>query len=149
MYQSILVPIDDSHTSRQALQEAVRFVKDQHARLRLVNVIDLAQFSWGGAEFVDVGQLQQGLRENAGKLLDEVKSQLAAQGVEAQTAVVEVWGGPFYQGILDEAKRWPADIIVMGTHGWTGLDHLLMGSVAEGVVRHSSLPVLLIRAGKA
>lgn len=145
MFKRILVPVDDSSTSRQALVEAARFVQDQHAVMRLVHVIDLAQFSWGGAEFVDVGSLQDGLRKSGGKVLEDAQGQLAASGITAEASLLEIWGGQLFQALLDDAKSWQADIVVMGTHGWTGLDHLLMGSVAEGVVRHAHVPVLLIR----
>ncbi|MDK2126099.1 universal stress protein [Parachitinimonas caeni] len=148
MYQRILVPVDDSHTSRQSLGEAVRFCQEQHATIRLVHVIDLAQFSWGGAEFVDVGELQTSLRQSGQKILDAAAAIVRESGIEPDMGLLEIWGGQTSQAIIDEAKLWRADIIVMGTHGWTGLDHLLLGSVAEGVVRHAPVPVLLNRSNR-
>ncbi|WP_374349708.1 universal stress protein [Chitinimonas sp.] len=149
MYQRILVPVDDSVTSRQALLETSRFCCEQHGRTRLVHVIDLAQFTWGGAEFVDVGELQGNLRDSGTKLLDKAASEMRAQGIEVETALVEIWGGQISAAITRDAETWQADIIVMGSHGWTGLDHLLLGSVAEGVVRHASRPVLIIPVKRA
>jgi nucleotide-binding universal stress UspA family protein len=144
MYQRILVPVDDSDTSRQALLEATRFCCDQHGKTRLVHVIDLAQFTWGGAEFVDVGELQSTLRSAGRKVLDGAAALMRENGIEAETALIEIWGGAISSALIEDAKTWPADIIVMGSHGWTGLDHLLLGSVAEGVVRHAPVPVLII-----
>ncbi len=144
MYQRILVPVDDSDTSRQALLEATRFCCDQHGKTRLVHVIDLAQFTWGGAEFVDVGELQSTLRSAGRKVLDGAAALMQENGIEAETALIEIWGGAISSALSEDAKTWPADIIVMGSHGWTGLDHLLLGSVAEGVVRHAPVPVLII-----
>ncbi|SFZ73873.1 universal stress protein [Chitinimonas taiwanensis] len=144
MYQRILVPVDDSDTSRQALLEATRFCCDQHGKTRLVHVIDLAQFTWGGAEFVDVGELQSTLRSAGRKVLDGAAALMQENGIEAETALIEIWGGAISSALIEDAKTWPADIIVMGSHGWTGLDHLLLGSVAEGVVRHAPVPVLII-----
>lgn len=146
MYQRILVPIDDSETSHRALKEASRFVLDQKAAIRLVSVIDLAQFSWGGAEFLDTSDLQASLRAAGKQTLEKAQTQMKADGVEAEICLLETWGGRIPQLIIDEAQRWQADLIAMGTHGWTGLDHLLLGSVAEGVVRIAPMPVLLIRA---
>ncbi|MEW9898835.1 universal stress protein [Chitinivorax sp. PXF-14] len=145
MYQRILVPVDDSETSHRALDEAGKFAKDQRAVLRLVSVIDLAQFSWGGAEFLDTSDLQASLREAGKKTLEAAQERLKADGVEAETALVETWGGRIAGLVVEEATRWQADVIVMGTHGWTGLDHLILGSVAEGVVRITPVPVLLVR----
>ncbi|WP_269532200.1 universal stress protein [Chitinimonas sp. BJYL2] len=143
MYQRILIPVDDSDTSRQALIEATRFCCDQHGRTRLVHVIDLAQFTWGGAEFVDVGELQTTLRETGRKVLESARALLAENGVETETVLLEIWGGSTATTLIEAARDWPADIIVMGSHGWTGLDHLLLGSVAEGVIRHAPVPVLI------
>ncbi|HEY9101127.1 universal stress protein [Chitinimonas sp.] len=144
MYQRILVPVDDSDTSRQALVEATRFCCDQHGKTRLIHVIDLAQFTWGGAEFVDVGELQSNLRDSGRKVLESAKQLMQENDVQVETALIEIWGGSIAAAIIEDAKTWPADIITMGSHGWTGLDHLLLGSVAEGVVRHAPVPVLII-----
>lgn len=144
MYQRILVPVDDSDTSRKALIEATRFCCDQHGKTRLVHVIDLAQFTWGGAEFVDVGELQSNLREAGRKVLDAASALMRESSVETETTLIEIWGGAISTALIEDARAWPADIIVMGSHGWTGLDHLLLGSVAEGVVRHAPVPVLII-----
>jgi nucleotide-binding universal stress UspA family protein len=143
MYQRIHVLVDDGDTSRRALLETTRFCCDQRGKTRLVHVIDLAQFTWGGAEFVDVGELQINLRESGRKILDGAATTMRENGIEVETALVEVWGGHISKAIIEDAKSWSADIIVMGSHGWTGLDHLLLGSVAEGVVRHAPLPVLI------
>ena len=143
MYKHILVPVDDSDTSRQALLETRKFCCDQHGRTRLVHVIDLAQFTWGGAEFVDVGELQVNLRNTGKKVLDDAAAMMKESGVEVETALLEIWGGHISTAIIDDARTSSADIIVMGSHGWTGLDHLLLGSVAEGVVRHAPVPVLI------
>jgi nucleotide-binding universal stress UspA family protein len=68
-------------------------------------------------------------------------------GIKAETKLIEATppGARIASMIAAEAKAWPADMIVIGTHGRRGVDHLLMGSVAEGVVRISPVPVLLIR----
>ncbi|MBB5020014.1 nucleotide-binding universal stress UspA family protein [Chitinivorax tropicus] len=146
MYQRILVPVDDSETSHRALDEAIKFAQDQRAKVRLISVVDLAQFSWGGTEFLDTADLQASLRDAGRKTLQEAQARLKALAVEAETQLVETWGGRVANLIVQEAASWQADIIVMGTHGWSGLDHLILGSVAEGVVRISDVPILMIRS---
>jgi nucleotide-binding universal stress UspA family protein len=67
--------------------------------------------------------------------------------VEADTLLVDAAGRRIATAIVEEAARWGAELIVMGTHGRHGFEHLILGSVAEGVVRRAVTPVLLIRAG--
>jgi nucleotide-binding universal stress UspA family protein len=64
----------------------------------------------------------------------------------SETELLETEGKRVASVIDDDAKRWPADLIVIGTHGRSGISRLLLGSVAEGVVRGASVPVLLVRA---
>ncbi len=145
MYQRILVPVDNSITSRTALEEALRFAKSEQAQLRLVHVIDLAQFAWSANEFLDVPQLQSALKEGGQKVLNESVAMVKEHGVEAESALLETWGGILAKAIVEDATTWRAELIVMGTHGYGGLTHMLLGSVAEGVMRHTQVPVLLVR----
>jgi nucleotide-binding universal stress UspA family protein len=79
-------------------------------------------------------------------LLDRAAEQARRAGIATAAALLEE-DGRIPDVIVAESRRWPADLIVMGTHGRHGVDHLLLGSVAEGVVRLASVPVLLIRKG--
>jgi nucleotide-binding universal stress UspA family protein len=146
MYQRILVPVDNSATSRAALEEVKRFAKEQHALVRIVHVIDLAQFAWSANEFLDVPQLQETLRESARHILADGASTLEGAGLKVETALLETWGGLLAKAVVEDGAKWGADLVIMGTHGYGGLTHMLLGSVAEGVVRHSHIPVLLVRA---
>jgi nucleotide-binding universal stress UspA family protein len=146
MYKRILVPVDNSDTSAAAIVEGRRFACDQCAKVKLVHVVDLAQFAWSANEFLDVPQLQNALRQSGEKLLAELADGLRADGLEVETHLLESWGGNLALAIVKEAESWTADLIVMGTHGYGGLTHLLMGSVAEGVVHATPVPVLLVRA---
>lgn len=145
MYQRILLPVDLSTTCRIALQETLRLASDQHARVGLVHVIDLAQFAWSANEFMDVPRLQESLQESGRKLLDDMAAQVKEAGIDVETRLLEIWGGNLAHALIEEAKAWSAELIVMGTHGYGGLTHMLLGSVAEGVVRHAPVPVLLVR----
>lgn len=146
MYQRIFVPVDDSTTSAAALKEAVRFAQDQHAVVRLVHVVDLAQFFWGGAEFIDTSELQKSLLEAGRKVLAAAEAEVKAAGVQVDSELHQTYGERISRVIVDDAKAWNADIVVMGTHGKRGFDHLLLGSVAEGVMRMAATPILMIRA---
>ena len=146
MYQRILVPIDHSDTSTAALKEAKRLAGEQRAIVRLVHVIDLAQFAWSANEFLDVPQLQETLRSGGQSLLDSRAEELRADGLTVEVDLLEIWGGQIARTLVEEGEKWQAELLVMGTHGYGGLTHLLLGSVAEGVLRLTKTPVLLVRA---
>lgn len=145
MYQRIFVPVDDSETSHLALNEACRLAKECAAQLRLSHVIDLAQFGWGGTEFLDASELQKSVRESSEQTIKQALEKAQQCGINAESKLLESWGDKIASILLEDANNWGADLIVMGTHGWTGLMHLLMGSVAEGVLKHTDIPILLIR----
>ena len=146
MYKRILVAVDGSATSDQALQEAIRLARDQHAALRIVHVIDIVPLATD-VEFANIEEIQRALRQAGRAVIDHAQDTVKSAGIEVETRLIEV-ETPRQRvavKIIEEAKAWPADLLVIGTHGRRGLDHLLLGSVAEGVVRIAPLPVLLIR----
>ncbi|TDR73004.1 universal stress protein [Paludibacterium purpuratum] len=145
MYQRIFVPVDDSETSNLALAEACKLASECHAQLRLVHVVDLAQFGWGGTEFLDASELQKSVKEAGELVLKQAHEKARALGVEPECKILESWGDKIAAVLVEDASAWGADLLVMGTHGWTGVMHLLMGSVAEGVLKLCDVPVLLVR----
>ncbi|MDC7706972.1 universal stress protein [Vogesella indigofera] len=145
MYQRIFVPVDDSETSALALAEACKLAKEVGAAVKMVHVVDLAQFGWGGAEFLDAAELQGSIREAGEQVLSQARTRAEALGVVPETAIIESWGDRIASVIMDDACKWGADLLVMGTHGIGGLMHLLLGSVAEGVLKIADVPVLLVR----
>ncbi|AOX99147.1 universal stress protein [Jeongeupia sp. USM3] len=149
MYERILVPVDDSETSAAALREATKVACNQKARVKIVHVIDLAQFAWSANEFLDVPQLQEALRRSGQRVLEQQGEVLKSAGVDVESELLEAWGGNLARAIVDEADKWRAELIVMGTHGYGGLTHMLLGSVAEGVIHVTQVPVLLVRARAA
>ncbi len=148
MYKNILVPVDGSETSRLGLQHAILLAKDQSAVLRLLHVVHDYLIAEGRHGMVRSGELLKELREHGQVILNEAASSARQQGVEAQSEAVETPMGPVGAAIAEYAERWPADLIVIGTHGRRGLRRLVMGSDAEYVVRTTPVPVLLVR-GKA
>ena len=147
MYRRILVPVDGSSTSRLGLRHALGLARDQHARVRVLNVVDdVVVASMGDGYSVDMTQIIDSIREAGRKTLDESAAAAAKAGVRADTALVEAGGRAVSDVILGDARTFRADLIVMGTHGRRGINRLLLGSDAERVLREASVPVLLIHA---
>jgi len=149
MYKKILVPVDGSETCRLGLEHAILLAKDQNAVLRLLHVVHDYLIAEGRHGIARSGELLKELREQGQTILSEALSCARRQGVEAQSESVETPMGPVGAAIAEHAERWPADLIVMGTHGRRGIRRLVMGSDAEYVVRMTPVPVLLLRAKSA
>lgn len=146
MYKRILAPVDGSSTSDFALREAIKFVIDQKAGLRIIHVIEDVVPVWD-VELLNINEIREALRQTGERVLAKTEAVARDAGIKAETRLIESTppGARIASVIAAEAKAWPADMIVIGTHGRRGVDHLLMGSVAEGVVRISPVPVMLIR----
>jgi len=132
----ILAPTDFSEHSKQAVTYAFELAQKLHAKLSLLHAIEVPVYA------IEVALPLEGLEADA-------RRELARLLPEAETAHVAVtrlvvMGVP-YQRILETAADEQVDMIVMATHGRTGLSHLIMGSVTERIVRTSPCPVLTIR----
>jgi len=147
MYKRILAAVDGSHTSDLALAEAIKLCKEQGAQLRIVHVVDTSALFADDLEFVEIAPLRKAMEEAGERILKRAAATAAGAGIEAETKLLNV--SAFTQRVVDviaaEATAWPADLIVFGTHGRRGFSRLLLGSVAEGLVRIAPAPVLLIR----
>jgi len=148
MYGKILVPVDGSDTSKRGLTEACRLAKEQDARLRCLYVIDEYYLAVNYLGVMYMPNLIDELRDHGKEILNEASEQARRSGVLVESVMRESHKRRVSDMILDEAKTWAADLIVMGTHGRRGLSHLALGSDAELVVRDSPVPVLLIRSGR-
>ena len=141
-YHRILWPTDFSPLTKAALPHAVGLAAEIGAELILLHVLpSLAAYTapeLAGALSVS---LQRKARAAAQKELHRLERQVTAPNVRRHTVLTE--GVPFLQ-ILREANRLRCDLIVLATHGRTGLVHAIMGSVAENVVRRARCPVLTI-----
>jgi len=144
MYKRILVPVDGSPASALGLLEAVRFAKDQRARLRIIHIVDEAVLSQY-PESVDItGQMLETFIKGGEKTLRDAVALAKRHGIKAEYVLYKSLVGALADLILKEAKKWRADIIVMGTHGQSGVQHFFLGSDAETIARSTLLPVLLI-----
>ena len=148
MYKKILVPVDGSDTANAALQEAIKLARSESTGLRIIHVADSSAAIWD-SEFtpIDLEQIRESVRSFARGVLEQAQRTAREAGIEAETRLVEMEtpGQRVAKVIAEHAREWPADLIVIGTHGRRGIDHFLLGSVAEGVMRLSPAPVLLVR----
>ena len=146
MYQRILVPVDGSHTSTLGLQEAIRLALDQRARLRIVHVVDELLVAQNFEGYVNAGELIDSLEAAGKKALEKAAALARKHDLKAEATMFETVGGRVADVIIREARKWKADLIVMGTHGRRGLGRMVLGSDAEAVLRETRIPVLLVRA---
>lgn len=141
-YKRILVPIDGSATSTKALVAALQMARDSGGQVRLIHSVDELAYVSG---FEYSGNLVEIARDYATKLLDDGLAVAKSAGVEADTKLIDFPGQRLGETVMDEAREWNADLIVVGTHGRRGIGRILLGSGAEQILRMSPVPVLVIR----
>jgi len=144
MFNHILVALDGSDCSHKALDVAVLLAKEQGARCTVCTVVDVvrAAASMTFATGDIVNEWIAALNEDGRQIESEAIAKYADSGVTIETQVLE--GYP-PSALLDVAKNTSADLIVMGSHGRTGLKRLWLGSVAESVVQEAMIPILIVR----
>jgi len=145
MYKKILVPIGSGTPSQRGLREAISVARDQGAEILLLHVVDEWPVAAGDIAAVNLDAGAKALREAGADLLEQAAQQVRDGGVAVQTALIEELGLPVGECVVQRARQWPADLIVCGTHGRRGISRLLLGSDAEYILRHSPVPVLLLR----
>ena len=147
MYQRIAVAVDDSDTSDRALSEAIRLAKDQQAVLRIVYAVDETAI-FGDAMISDPAEIEKAWVAIGNKVLANAREAAQKEGINAETGLLRTQDVDYRlaDAVVNDAKEWHADLLIAGTHGRTGLRHLILGSVAEGLLRITPIPILLIRA---
>lgn len=149
MYTKILVPVDGSEASTWGLNEAIKIAKSQGSALRLVHVVNEYILDYAYSPGIYSTNLIESLRKGGRTILDVAEAVAQRQGITPECVLLESIGGAAADLILAQAKEWPADLIVMGTHGRRGLLRVALGSDAEQVVRAAMVPVLLVRCTAA
>lgn len=145
MYQRILVPIDGSATSEYALDEAIKFAQQQNAQIKLVHVLeDVWYFDTESCS--NYSELVDSMKRHGEKILKQAQNKLQQVGIAVEIKLLEARGERIAHVIVTEAKNNLANLIIIGTHGRSGFSRMLLGSVAESVVRAAHIPILLIRA---
>ena len=147
MYQRILVPVDGSTTSTFGLDEAIKLAKLTGASLRLIHVVDALTITTGllpSAYYSD--EVPPRKKEVGEQILEQARTRVAASGVKVDTFLFDSLLPRVSETVIEQAKAWNADLIVIGTHGRRGVGRVLLGSDAEQIVRMAPVPVLLVRA---
>lgn len=136
--KKILIAIDNGPTSEKIALAGFELGQQLNVEIALVSIVDTTNLMTEGGvtpgELADI--LKNDSKKNQQTLIDNI-----FKGFKVYSFIEE---GKPYEGILKVADEWNADLIVLGTHGRTGISHLLMGSVAEKVIRHSTKPLFII-----
>jgi nucleotide-binding universal stress UspA family protein len=140
--KKILIPVDFSGSSRKACDVGVELAATFRVPVILLHVVPVASVSYANTPYIPSPEYTQFVEQSARSALHDEAQRLQGKGV-AVDAVLKV--GRAGEEILDAAKHFDAGLIVIGTHGRHGLPRALLGSVAEKVVRLSSVPVLTVR----
>ena len=139
----ILCPVDFSQSSDHALTYALEMARTFDAQLTLLHVVEvpfLPSYAMAGVPDLSLPmeQIEEGARKGLARLADQCRTKHDKVATELRT-------GTAFMEIITFARQLDADLVVVGTHGRTGLSHLIIGSVAERVVRKAPCPVLSIR----
>jgi len=145
MYSRILVPVDGSEPSQAGLREAIGIARDNQSTLVLLHVLVRVPVALGYPGVADYGQVWDMLDRAGREIVERAGRDAAAAGVACVTQVLDGGVGPVCDIVVAQARSEHCDLIVMGTHGRRGMKRLALGSDAELVVRHSPVPVLLVK----
>ena len=148
MYKRIMVAIDSSATASKALKEAVQLAKSVGAQLCIVHAEDeslLEQHGMGIGTYIDVDKAEAAIRAAGNRLLDDAAALAGAEGVSAERRLFASGKKRVPDLIAEGAVEWQADLIVVGTHGRRGFERMIVGSVAEKLVRAAGTSLLLVR----
>ncbi|WP_297422497.1 universal stress protein [uncultured Acinetobacter sp.] len=143
-YQHILVPVDGSATSLAAVEKAADFAKAFNSKITVVQVLALDPYI--AAEYISASQTNDMIERARGAILSDLssaKEKFAELGVEVDTKLVE--GQVVHRELVKAAEELNVDLIIIGSHGRTGLKKLFLGSVAQNVLTEVDIPVLVVR----
>jgi nucleotide-binding universal stress UspA family protein len=138
-YHSLLVPFDGSETSKKALTRASELSKIDGAEVAVLYVIPRYEEMM---DFFKTESIKKSLFREAEKIVEGAKKQAAGLGMQIKAVVQEGHAGDKIVEIADTLKH---DLIVMGTHGWRGVNKAIIGSTAERIIAHASCPILIAR----
>jgi len=142
MFDRVLLPTDGSAGARRAEETAIELAEIHDATIHVLYIVDQPTSVSGTGEGVPgLDNLLDALEQEGEEATDDVAARAEDRGIETTSAVRR--GNP-HEDILTYAEEHDIDVIVMGTHGRTGVKRALLGSVTEDVVRHSESPVLTV-----
>ncbi len=141
----IILAVDGSQFSNAAVQAVIAQAQPKVTEIRVLHVVELPTLfvirEMGGYDST-LDKAWEAERKQAQGLVEKTVELVRAKGLKATGTVEE---GDAKSKILEAAKDWPADLIVLGSHGRKGLEHFLMGSVSEAVARHAACSVEIVR----
>ncbi|MES2877628.1 MAG: universal stress protein [Pseudomonadota bacterium] len=144
MFKHILVPVDGSSTAQLAVDKAISLAKAFGSRVTTIFVIDPYPFTGVGTDFA-YGQAEylSAATAEANAAIKAAKTTFEEAGIPVETSVIEAHAP--WRGVVQAAESAQTDLIVMGSHGRSGLEKLVLGSVTQAVLSHTHLPVLVVR----
>lgn len=146
MFKRILVPLDGSESSTNALGAALQLARESDGRVRLLHRLDqLACLP----DYAHDPHLAGIARDRAERLLHEAMGVARSSGVPTEACLLEWRADPLGDLVADEAEAWEADLVVVGAHGRRGVNRVGPGSGAEQVVRAAAVPVLCVGGEEA
>ncbi len=146
LYKKILCPIDGSPTSEVGMREAASLAKSMGAQLRFFHVMEFQPAMLGYEGGPVMPAMFDALRQSTAEVVARARKFALEQNIEATVGSVEAIGTRTSDSIIEEARSYGADLIVLGTHGRRGVRRMLLGSDAEAVAREAPCAVLLVRA---
>ena len=144
-YQHILVPVDESPISYAAVEQALALAKSLNSQVTVMSVIAVDPFF--GVDFYIVApaitDYFMQAEKNAKERLEDIKQSFIRDGIAVDVKLIH--GVSPSEGIIQVADEVSADLIIMGSHGRTGLQKVMLGSVAQNVLTQSPIPVLIVK----
>jgi len=143
MFQHILVPVDGSATANKAADAAATLASEIEAKVTVIHVVHTYPYAGFGAGFAEGQSLYlAAATASANDSIASVRDKMQGKGIAVETRVVE--SNVVWRGVVETTEAVGADLIVMGTHGRSKIDRLLLGSVTQRVLSHASVPVMVI-----
>ncbi len=141
-FQRILIAVDKGPIAAHAVEVALDLAVALKAQIAVIHVME-PPVMYGNDAGIPKSELMEVAREEGAKLLTQLRENPALPALAREF----LQGGDAATEIVKAAQDWPADVIVMGSHGRDGVSRMLLGSVAESVIRHAPCPVLVVRSG--
>ncbi len=145
-FKQILVPYDASTYANHAFQKALEIAEKFGSKITVLTVLGIEVEDTRGISLERAIEIQDEQEDSATKIMKDLESLAKEKGVEFSFKVI--YDPSSYKGIVNFSNSNPIDLIVIGSHGRTGIKKTLLGSVASGVVGHANCPVLIIKKMK-
>ncbi len=149
MYSRILVPVDGSAPAEAGLREAIRLAVAARSKVVVLNVVNEFPILLDPVAMADYTVVLAAIRHAGEEIVAKAAKAVSDAGLDCETVVIDATSGPASTAIVEQVVARHCDLIVMGTHGRRGMKRLALGSDAEVVVRHSPVPVLLVKPSDA